>query len=116
MERLRKDPGYFLLALEFTVYAARRPAVRADFAARHTAVREAIAQLYEEQAEASGLELPLPASELALVAQALGAGLARERMNDPDGVREGLYGDFLDWMFTAMRNPSPALRSPPDVG
>jgi AcrR family transcriptional regulator len=108
MERVRADPGYFLLALELTAYAARRPALREQFASRHGAVRQGIAQLYAEQAEDSGLELPLPAEELALVVQALGAGLAREWMNDPDAVRPGLYGDFLAWAFGAMRVPGRA--------
>lgn len=99
MKRLEADPEYFLLALEFTVYAARRPELREKFAARHGAVRQAIARSYKEQAEANDLALPLPAEELALVIQVLGAGLARERINDPDGVRAGLYGDFVALLF-----------------
>lgn len=115
MERVETDPGYFLLALEFTVYAARRPEVRKRFASRHVAVREAIARAYGDNARAAGISTPLPADEIGLVVAALGAGLARERINDPEGVRPGLYGDFVALFFEmleARAGRAPAGRTP----
>jgi hypothetical protein len=50
------------------------------------------------------VELPLPAEQMRTVFKAFGNGLALEKIADPDGVRDELYGDFLAFLFSALEN------------
>lgn len=94
MRSLARDPEPFLLRLEFTIRAARDPALRRKLGTRVGAVPAAIGRLVEEGAEAQDLELPVPAVELALGLQALSLGLALEALGNPDAARDGIGGDL----------------------
>jgi hypothetical protein len=93
MRRLAHDPEPFLLRLEFTAKAARDRELRRKLETRISAVPLALRRLIEESAESEGLELPLPADEVALALQALGLGLALEALGNPGAVRPGIGGD-----------------------
>lgn len=99
MERLRDDPDYFLLYLEFVVHAARDDATRATFAAQTSLTRSTITRLVEQLAERRGVALPADADRLALSIRALGLGLAIEHLLDPDAVPADLYGDVVELLL-----------------
>ena len=96
MSRLREDPEFLVLILEFTVHAWRHPDLREAFANRMAAGRLAISRILEEQAERAGFELPMPAKQLGTVVRELGTGLGIAKLIDPDGVPDSLLGDFVD--------------------
>jgi AcrR family transcriptional regulator len=102
MERLQRDPEFMVLTLEFFVYAWRNPPLREAFADRAASGRLALARLLEEQSSAQGLELPMPAEEIAAVLRELGSGLALAKLADPAGIADRLFGDFVELFFTLV--------------
>jgi AcrR family transcriptional regulator len=108
MARVRRDPSFVSLALEFLVHAARTPGLREAYAHRLAALRLTIARLLQEEAAREQLELPLPADELAIILRELGSGLALAKLADPEAFRDGLYGDFVELLFTLLRDRVPA--------
>jgi AcrR family transcriptional regulator len=96
MERFAADRESFVLHMEFIAHAGRDPELAGRFGARSAALREAIAGYIEEYRREAGVELALPAGDLALVLRALGIGLAVEALVSPDAVRQDLYGDFVE--------------------
>jgi AcrR family transcriptional regulator len=73
-----------LLAIEFTLHAARDPELLEQLAARHRRIRAGLAELSSETST------PLGGESWAIVTLALASGLALERLIDPDGVPEDL--------------------------
>jgi AcrR family transcriptional regulator len=104
MAILRERPDYFPLLIEFWSYAIREPALRERLAGRFTALRSASARLVLEGAMQRGFAANTEASELvgALIF-ALGNGLALEKLADPGGVADSLYGDMLVLVFRALQ-------------
>ena len=114
MRYLDEHPDFFPLFLEFAAYAAREPRMRAAFAARLGAFRAAFAGMIERGAADLGIELPDGAADqLGLVVNALGNGLALERLADPDAVPDELFGSVLALFFDALAG---AARANPDAG
>ena len=114
MERLRRDPGAFLLRLEFSTRVARDPDLRRKLADRVGAVPLAIQRLVEEAVEREDVELRLPAEDVALALQALSLGLALEALSDPGAVRPGLGGELAAVVVKSVT--SPRRREPPSLG
>ena len=102
MERLRAQPDFLVLSLEFLVHAWRNPPLREEFGHRAAAGRLALARLLQRQADARGYELPMPADDLAAVLRELGTGLGLARLADPEGVPERLFGDFVELFLTLV--------------
>jgi AcrR family transcriptional regulator len=103
MRILRDRPDYFPLLIEFWAYAIREPQLRERLAGRFAALRSASARLALEGAERQGYSPSAEAGELVgLLISALGNGLALEKLVDPDAVPDGLYGDMLVLIFTAL--------------
>jgi AcrR family transcriptional regulator len=114
MERLSEDPGIVVVTLEFFIHALRAPVLREALATRLAAVRLAVGRMLEEDARAAGIELPMPALEIATVMRELGIGLALARLADSEAVPERLYGDFVEIFYTlasAATPPPPKRRS-----
>jgi AcrR family transcriptional regulator len=104
MAILRERPDYFPLLIEFWTYAIREPALRERLAGRFAAFRSASARLVLEGAIQRGLPTNAEASELVgSLIFALGNGLALEKLTDPDGVSDALYGDMLVLFFEALQ-------------
>jgi AcrR family transcriptional regulator len=99
MARQAADPSFMVVALEFLVHAMRTPHLRDALAARHAAVRLAVGRMLEREARAAGVELPMPADELATVMRELGVGLALAKLSDPDAIPDRLYGDFVELFY-----------------
>ena len=103
MEILRERPAYFPLFIEFWAYALREPRVRTRFAQRFAAFRATMSRLVLEGAEQHGLPLaPKFAERLGIVINALGNGLALEKLADPGAVPDELFGDMLVLIFQGM--------------
>ncbi len=90
MERVRDDPEYFLLFLEFVVQAGRSDHVRAAFARKAGRTHDTIAEMLADRPG-----LPLEPERLALAIRALGLGLAIEHVLDPGAVPPDLYGEVV---------------------
>src|SRR5438270_9217269 len=104
MDRLRRDPEFLVLSLEFLVHAWRNPPQREAFAHRVAAGRLALARILEDAAVTGAFELPMPAEDLATVLRELGSGLGIAKLADPDGIPDALFGDFIDVFFSLFRD------------
>ena len=116
MERLRRDPEFMVLTLEFLVHAWRNPPLREAFGDRAAFGRLALARVLEHDASAQGIVLPMPAEEIAAVLRELGSGLALAKLADPDAIPDQSFGDFVELFFTLVlksegnRQPAPVSR------
>jgi AcrR family transcriptional regulator len=104
MEILRERPDYFPLLIEFWSYAIREPQLRERLATRFAALRAGSAQVAAEAAERWGLSADAAEAgeHLGLFINALGNGLALEKLVDPDSVPDSIYGEFLALIFRAF--------------
>lgn len=103
IERLREDPAYFPLFIEFWSYGVRNPDLRERFAARFGAFREGFADLVQAGARDLGLALDRQAAErLGTIVNALGNGIALERTVDPEAVPDELLGFAYVVFFRAL--------------
>ena len=104
MEILRERPDYFPLLIEFWSYAIREPRLRERLAARFAALRSGSAQVASAAAERWGLSADAAEAgeHLGLFINALGNGLALEKLVDPDSVPDSIYGEFLALIFRAF--------------
>jgi len=99
MTRQSDEPGFEIALMEFFAHSLRHPPLREALATRRAAVRLALARILAEYAEAAGIELPMPALELATVLRELGIGLSLARRSDPEAVSDELFGDFVELFF-----------------
>jgi AcrR family transcriptional regulator len=102
MARLRREPEFMVLSLEFLVHAWRNPPLREAFGHRAAFGRLALARLLGEEAEKRGLDLPIPADALAAVLRELGSGLALAKLADPAAISDELFGDFVELLFVLI--------------
>jgi AcrR family transcriptional regulator len=103
MAFLREEPDFFPLYVEFWAAAIRDPKLRRRFTARLGAFRDTFASQIEQGAEDAGVELPPGfAQRFGIVINALGNGMALEKLADPDGVPDELLGDALALIFEGL--------------
>jgi AcrR family transcriptional regulator len=103
MAFLREEPAFFPLYIEFWAAAIRDPKLRRRFTARLGAFRDTFASQIEQGAEDAGVELPPEfAQRFGIVINALGNGMALEKLADPDGVPDELLGDALALIFEGL--------------
>lgn len=105
MELLRERPDYFPLLIEFWAYAIRKPALRERLAARLEALRAASTRLALEGAAQQGYHSADPAAGelVGMLINALGHGIALEKLADPEAVPDSLYGDMLVLFFRGLQ-------------
>jgi AcrR family transcriptional regulator len=96
-----------LLSFDFVTYAARNPEFGARLAARHRESLAAIADVMIEGSTDREWDLPLPAEKLALVMNALGSGLSMEKLIDPEGVPDELFGEVIALMWAGAAGSNP---------
>ena len=101
MERLEADPEMVVLVLEFAAHAWRNPPLRDQLAERMALVRDEIGRILEDDARREGVDLPLPARDVATALRELGVGLALAKLGDPT-LRDGLFGDFVESYFRLL--------------
>ena len=97
-------PGWWRLLGEFRAYAAANPAVRAELAESERRCRDIIAAHIERFAARAGLTLPLPATELADLTNALTDGL---RAAHAEGRISMTPGEGLRRVVAAMLGGAP---------
>ncbi len=103
MQVLSERPAYFPLFIEFWAYAVREPRVRERFADRFAAFRLATGQIVAASARMRGIELqPEHVERLGTFVNALGNGLALEKLVDPAAVPDELFGDLLVIVFNGL--------------
>ena len=104
------DRDTFLLNLELAVHAARDPELSRKFGTRSAATKTAVERWLVERETETGRSFGFPPDELATILRALGVGLAVEALNDPASVREGLFGDFVEFVFVLLEERVAAAR------
>ena len=105
MAFLDREPAMVQLFMEFWAYAVRNPPVRERLAPRYAAARAVVAGLIERSACDLGLELSMPAAELAKAVDALADGLALQRLVEPAAVPDALFGEVLSLLFAGATRP-----------
>jgi AcrR family transcriptional regulator len=102
MQSAAEDREGFLLELELAIQAARDPELSERFAARGTATKQALESWIGAHEEESGVRYELPAADLAVMMSALGLGLATEALNEPDAIRDELFGELAEFVFRVL--------------
>jgi AcrR family transcriptional regulator len=87
-EVLVRVPGWTALLIEFWTHASRNPDLRKRVSAAHEELLDGYALLISELAARDGLQLVVPAKEVARSASSLFRGLALERLLDPATVSD----------------------------
>lgn len=108
---IEREPEWPLLYYEFWAYGAREPQLSKRLTERRRAVQAAIAEGFEQRAQEYGVELPIPAAQIALGLNALMNGLAFERVVDESAVPDGLAGfliaRYLVGVLSSAAQPPP---------
>jgi AcrR family transcriptional regulator len=103
MAYLHEQPDSFPLMIEFWSYAVRDPKLRPRYAERLAAFRDTFAEMIREGAQDLGIEIPPGFAEnMGTVINALGNGLALEKVADPDSVPDELLGSTIALIFQAL--------------
>jgi AcrR family transcriptional regulator len=90
VEAMKADAAWHRLLAEYFALSAHDPVRRDALRRRRREAREAVARGLRQVADETGLHLPLPAEEMAVVLFALSNGLAVESGMDPDAVPDDL--------------------------
>ena len=112
MEVTGSDRDLFLLNLEFVVHAARHPEIGEKLGPRGAATRVALDRWIEAHEAETGVAMPFPREDLALVMTALGLGLSVERLNEPDAIRGDVYGEFVAFLFRLIEGMDGSAGAP----
>jgi len=99
MSALGQEPDQFLVFIEFWSYAVRKPKVRQQFEKRMAQMRAAVAAAVTSRARETGMTPPLAPELIALLALAIGRGLALEKLVDADAVPDEAIGQLLASML-----------------
>ncbi|MGI5128371.1 TetR/AcrR family transcriptional regulator [Pseudonocardia sp. CA-107938] len=92
---MRVDAAWHRILAEYFALSHHDPARREGLRQRRREARDAVARGIARLSEQTGLRLPLPPDELAVVLFALSNGLAVESGIDPDAVPDELFGKVL---------------------
>ncbi|GAC1436006.1 MAG: TetR family transcriptional regulator [Solirubrobacteraceae bacterium] len=106
MEYVEREPKMQMLFVEFWAYAARDPLVRGKVAAHFAELRAVLTRLVSEAARELGLELLLPAEQLAIAIDALAEGVARQKVTDPAAVADDLLASAIGALIAGASRPA----------
>lgn len=101
MRRVAERSDSMVMLIELWSHAMRDETFRREFGPRFGALRIVIGRLAEEIAAERGTELALPPEEMGTVLKALGNGFALEKLADPDGVPDELFGRAVELLLGA---------------
>jgi AcrR family transcriptional regulator len=104
MEAFQEERDLYLLWLECSVQSVHDDDVREALVKLDHAIRDAVADFIERHAETVGIELPMPATQLATAVMCLADGLALERMKDPKSVSDELFGTILLLLYRGLES------------
>lgn len=100
-EFLERDPELVVLFIEFWSASMRDEEVRARLVGSYRRLRSALAELIEKTAEAAGVVLPVPATEVAIVLDSLIDGFALHKLADRE-IPDELISRALSWLLSGM--------------
>lgn len=103
----RENAEWNRLFFEFAAYAARDPRFAKEFEKRVGQMRATLTEIVKDRVDSLGLELSLSAENIALAINAIGNGLALERMARPDAVPDELLGTVLNTFFVGLIAATP---------
>jgi AcrR family transcriptional regulator len=104
-ETARREPLWAPLLVEFWTHASRDPALRAEAAARHDRVLDAVGAGIAGIGERFGAVWSRPPRELVRAGSAFARGMALERLLDPDAVAaEDFEEEFLNFVKSHILN------------
>ena len=109
MAAVEEERTLLLLDFERAIHQARNPDQRGRFVARDQEMRAALAQDIADEAEAAGIELPMPPEELLVAFFSIGSGIALRRLTEPESVPDDLFGRIIALIYAGMprrRDPS----------
>ncbi len=106
MEAFQEERDLYLLWLECSVHSVHDDDVREALVKLDHAIRDAVADFIVHHAEILGIELPMPATQLATALTCLADGLALERMKDPTSVPDDLFGTVLLLLYRGLGTQS----------
>ncbi len=95
LEHIDSDPEWRRLYQEFANHAARNDAFRAELAARHRALRERMASVFERWAAGFGVVPAVPAADVAAMTFFMADGFLLDRIIDPE-LDNGLYATMFE--------------------
>jgi AcrR family transcriptional regulator len=102
---VQREPEMVMLFMEFWAYAVREPRMRPKVAARFAEIRAMLTRLIVDSAGDFGLELTMPAEQLAIAVDAFADGISRQKLADPEAVPDELLGEVLTALFGAVTRP-----------
>ena len=112
MSRQAEDPGFTIVSVEFFVHALRTPRLRDALAARQAAVRLAVGRMLEQETRRAGLDLTMPAQDIATVMREMCIGMALAKLLDPDAFSDRLPGDFVQTFYELATRAQAATARP----
>jgi hypothetical protein len=111
-----KDTDFALLHSEFWAYAIRNPQVLDTLAGRLNAPRQELEALVRTGLEQLGAPPEASPEAVATVVAALFDGLVRQRLLNPAGVTDELFGLALQWLFAGIRTAAGPAAPPEQPG
>jgi AcrR family transcriptional regulator len=103
VEVLRSERELLVLLHEYWSQAIRDPKLRARYAERQRRLRASVASALAKRAENLGAPSgAFPADRMATAILSLAAGLAQERLIDPDAVPDQLLGDIIVLLYAGI--------------
>jgi AcrR family transcriptional regulator len=106
LDYLERRPEFFVLVMELWTRALHEEEFRALYRERRTIITQALALILDEGARASGMELVLPATQIATLVEALGEGIALRYLVDPETVSPSSFTEIVEVVSSALTRPS----------
>src|SRR4051812_34580081 len=92
---------WYMLNLEFWLFAIRNPDARHRLAEREQAIRAGLTQATEAVYASLGVQAPIPSEEMAIIVNAIDHGLLYQELLDPDAVPPSFASKALQHLFEA---------------
>jgi AcrR family transcriptional regulator len=99
IDTLDQRREFLVLYFEFWAHAVREPKFRRHLVAKLREARRELAAVIEDWGDELAIASPNEAERFAIAANALAVGLSVEKMVDPDGVPDDLFGAMLVRLF-----------------
>jgi AcrR family transcriptional regulator len=100
---LSADPDWQRLFFEFVAHAVRDEHFRAELVSRYGTLREGIAEVIQRRINELDENVPVAAGQIAMMTFAMANGFALERMLEPEGASDEMYGTMLVIFFAGLR-------------
>ncbi len=105
-----RDPEWPRLYQEFAAYAARNDAFRAELAARRSALRARMAEVFARWAAALDVEPALPHGDVAAMTLFMADGFLLDRIIDPE-LDNGLYATMCEVFLRGLAATAEARKT-----